>query len=247
MTSTLRRWDPALVVAAILIVWYLMYLYVGDTALRSPLQTLDYTIAFAQDPDFWLHFWVTVKGFAMALAIAIVVGLSIGLWLGFHRLSSDIFTPLLISFASIPKVTLYPVLLLAFGIGMEAKVIFGAIHGITPIAVFTIGAIGGLKPVLLKVGRVHGLSRFETIRTILLPAALPEIFSGLRIGFSLTLIGTILGEMFAAQHGLGYLLMTSIGVHNVDMLMSLTVILSVFAAVFSFSLLSVDRRLRRRL
>src|SRR5690349_18195042 len=59
--------------------------------------------------------------------------------------------------------------------------------------------------------RVLKLSKNKMVRSILFPAAVPEIFTGLRLGLSLTLIGTVLGEMFAAQHGLGYLLMNAIG------------------------------------
>jgi NitT/TauT family transport system permease protein len=83
------------------------------------------------------------------------------------------------------------------------------------------------------------------VRSILFPAALPEIFTGLRVGFSLTLIGTLLGEMFAAQRGLGYLLMSAIGLHNVDLIMAVTLLLVVFAATVSTILLAIDRRLHR--
>ena len=68
----------------------------------------------------------------------------------------------------------------------------------------------------------------------------------LRIGFSLTLIGTILGEMFAAQHGLGYLLMNAIGLYNVDVIMAVTFLLVVFAASVNAALLAIDRRLHFR-
>ena len=74
---------------------------------------------------------------------------------------------------------------------------------------------------------------------------MPEIFTGFRVGFALTLIGTLLGEMFAAQRGLGYLLMTSIGLHNVDLIMAVTLLLVVFAASVSTILLVIDRRLHR--
>jgi NitT/TauT family transport system permease protein len=84
------------------------------------------------------------------------------------------------------------------------------------------------------------------IRRIVFPAALPEIFTGLRIGFSLTMIGTVLGEMFASQRGLGYMLMNAIGLHNVDVIMAITLLLIVFAAVVSSILLMVDRRLHKR-
>ena len=81
---------------------------------------------------------------------------------------------------------------------------------------------------------------------VLFPAALPEIFTGLRIGFALTLIGTLLGEMFASQRGLGYMLMNAIGLHNVDIIMAVTLLLTMFAAAVSSILLAVDRRLHRR-
>jgi NitT/TauT family transport system permease protein len=81
------------------------------------------------------------------------------------------------------------------------------------------------------------------IMRVILPAALPEIFAGLRIGFSLTLIGTLLGEMFASQRGLGSLLMSAIGLHNIDLIMALTLLLSLFAGAASVALLAVNLRL----
>ena len=84
-------------------------------------------------------------------------------------------------------------------------------------------------------------------RRVLLPAAIPEIFTGLRIGFSLTLIGTLLGEMFASQRGLGFLLIQAIGLHNVHLIMALTLLLVVIAVTASAALLAVDRRLRRHM
>ena len=101
-----------------------------------------------------------------------------------------------------------------------------------------------VRPVLIKTGRVFKLDKFDMIRSILMPAALPEIFTGLRIGFSLTLIGTLLGEMFASQRGLGFLLMNAIGLHNTDLLMAITTLLVAFAATVSIVLLHIDRRLR---
>jgi NitT/TauT family transport system permease protein len=75
---------------------------------------------------------------------------------------------------------------------------------------------------------------------------MPEIFTGLRVGFSLTLIGSLLAEMFASQRGLGYLLMTGIGLHNIDLVMSVTLLIVVFAAAISTLLLEIDRRLHRQ-
>ena len=135
--------------------------------------------------------------------------------------------------------------LLLFGIGLPAKIAFGAIHGVIPVAIFTMNACRGVPPVLLKTAAVLRLSPADRIRSILLPSALPMVLTGVRLGFSLTLIGTILGEMFGSQSGLGYLLMTSIGLQNTQIIMAVTILLIAFAASVSTALLAWERHLRR--
>lgn len=244
---SMRRWrGPALLILGLIALWQALYLVTGDIALRSPVATLDYSARLFSEPSFWPHLEESMKAFAAAVAIAVAVGLAIGLLLGFHRLSGDVMEPMLVAVYSIPKVTLYPLLLLSFGLGLSAKIAFGAIHGIIPIALFTINAVRNVRPVLIKTGRVLKLSPMEMVWRVLIPAALPEIFTGIRLGFALTLIGTLLGEMFASQRGLGYMLMNAIGLHNVDIIMAVTFLLIVFAAVVSSILLHIDHRLHRR-
>ena len=153
---------------------------------------------------------------------------------------------MLVALYSIPKITLYPIVLLAFGIGMPAKIAFGALHGIVPVAILALSAVRNLNPVYARAARVMRMPAAQIATYVLLPAAIPEIFTGIRIGFSLTLIGTLLGEMFASQRGLGYLLIQAIGLHNVRVIMALTLLLVVIAVTASALLLAVDRRLRGR-
>jgi NitT/TauT family transport system permease protein len=234
-----------ILIVGIVAVWQLLYGIVGDVALRSPLETVEYTATLLTRDTFWPHLAETAEAFAVALVIATVLGLALGFALGFHRLAGDVLEPVLVAIYSVPKLTLYPIVLLAFGLGMPAKVAFGVIHGFVPIALFTIGAVQNVKPVLIKTGRVLGFGWRDMVLHVLFPAALPEIFTGLRIGFALTLIGTLLGEMFASQRGLGYMLMNAIGLHNVDVIMAVTFLITVFAAVVSGILIAVDRRLHR--
>ena len=144
--NTSRCWRNALVlIAALLALWQLAYWAVGDVALRSPWQTIRYTVmTLTHTHLFWVHLANTLQAFAFALAIAIVLGLMIGFGLGLHRLSADAMEPMLVALYSIPKITLYPILLLAFGLGMSAKVAFGAIHGIIPVALCTLNAVRGI-------------------------------------------------------------------------------------------------------
>lgn len=245
--SALRTmWHRLALVGGLLLIWQLLYWQVGDIAMRPPLTTMRFAAGLFANEQFYGHLAESMKAFAAALAIAISVGLLLGLWLGFHRLSGDAFEPMLVALYSIPKITLYPILLLMFGLGISAKIAFGAIHGIIPIALFTITSVRNIKPVLVKTGRVLRLNTWQMFSTVLFPAAVPEIFTGLRIGFSLTLLGTLLGEMFASQRGLGHLLKTAIGLHNVDQIMGVTFLLVVFAASVSTVLLAIDRRLHHR-
>lgn len=235
-----------ILIALILIFWEACYLLVGDVALRSPWQTISFLGTLMKTDTFWGHLYESMLAFAWALLIAVAMGLAIGFSLGLHRLSGDAFEPMLIALYSIPKITLYPILLLAFGLGISAKIAFGAIHGIIPVALFTLTAVRSIRPILVKTGRVLKLSPSAMVRTVLFPAAVPEIFTGIRVGFSLTLVGTVLGEMFASQRGLGYLLMNAISLYNVDLIMSVTFLLVVFAAAVNTVMLVIDHRLHHR-
>ena len=229
----------------LLALWQGVFLLAGPDALAPPLPTLRYLVEQLGTPEFREHIWATGSAFLAALVIAIVAGLLIGLIAGLSKTASEVAEPLLLAANSIPKIALYPVVLLLFGIGLPAKVAFGAIHGVVPVAIFTMNACRATPPVLLKSARVMRLSGMDRIRSILLPQALPEIVTGVRLGFSLTLIGTILGEMFGAQSGLGYLLMTAIGLQNTQEIMAVTVLLIAVAATVSTALLTWERRLRR--
>ena len=126
---------------------------------------------------FWTHCVETARAFGLALSIVVAGGISIGVIPCANRFAGDLFVPTLIGFASVPKVVLYPLVLLTFGLGVSAKVAFGV--------------------------------------------------------------------MFAARLGLGYLLMTAIGLRDVALIMSLTFVVTTIAVCASAVLLSVDRRLRR--
>ncbi|HLJ19885.1 MAG TPA: ABC transporter permease subunit [Stellaceae bacterium] len=232
-------------IAGLLIAWQILFQIAGENAMEPPLETARDLLRLLATTTFWDHIAETGRAFAIALAFSIAFGLGLGFALGVHRFSGEVAGPILVAFYSVPKITLYPIVLLAFGLGLPAKVAFGAIHGIVPIAIFTMSAVGTVRPVLLKTGRVLRLGPWDTVRKILFPAALPEIFTGLRVGFSLTLIGTLLGEMFGAQKGLGFLLMNAIGLQNVPLIMAVTLLLVLFAASVSTLLVVIDRRLHR--
>jgi NitT/TauT family transport system permease protein len=124
-------------------------------------------------------------------------------------------------------------------------VAFGALHGIFPMIIFTMSGVKNVKPVLLKSAKALRLSPAASMRHILIPAALPEIFTGFRIGFSLTLLGTLVGELFASDRGLGFMLIRAIEHNDAATILALTLLLFTASALVGWILLRIDRRLRR--
>lgn len=241
-----RLLDAALVAAALLALWQGIAWFAGDVALTGPAQTFAAAIDLWEAPRFYRHLGETLAAFAQALAISWLGGLGLGVALGASRLAGEVVEPVLVALYSLPKVTLYPMILLIFGLGMPAKVAFGALHGIAPVVIFTLNAVRNIKPVHLKTAAALRLPPLRTALKVLVPAALPEVVSGLRIGFSLTLLGVLLGEMFASKQGLGFMIINAIERNDVETMMAVTLLLFLFAGAANAALLAVDRHLHAR-
>jgi NitT/TauT family transport system permease protein len=245
MTARIRLLDYFILGVGLWLAWMLLFQWAGPEALSPPGATFARVCEYLVSAQFWPHAMATGIAFAWGCVIALIGGLMLGFALGANRLAGQVGEPILSSLYSVPKITLYPVILLVFGLGISAKVAFGALHGIFPVALFTIGALKNTNPALIKTARVLRLTPLETACTVLLPAALPEIVTGLRIGFSTTLLGTLIGELFASDQGLGFILIRAMEAHKVLDIMALTLLLFAFAAAANMLLLAVERRVHR--
>ena len=243
---TRRVVDSLLLVLLLLVLWEALHRIVGQYALSSPVETVGYLVAFFGEPVFLPNAQATLLAILDATAIAFGAGLVIGLPLGLFRSAGDVADPFLVALFSIPKITLYPVILLIFGLTFSGKVAFGAIHGIFPVILFALSGVRSVRPVYLKSARTLSLSTFNTIRLVLVPAALPEIVTGLRVGFASTILGTLIGEMFAGTEGLGFVLFKAIDRNNVPLIMALTLLFFVVSSAANAVLLALDHRLHRR-
>jgi NitT/TauT family transport system permease protein len=241
-----RRGDWLWLGAGLLGLWQAAFWVAGPDAVASPATTLGCAATLLQSRAFWVHAGASGVAFLYACLVALAGGLGLGLWLGFRRMAGEVADPILGSLYSIPKITLYPVILLVFGLGLSAKVAFGALHGIFPVAIFAMNAVRTVSPAYLKTARILRLSPRATVATVLLPAALPEIVTGLRVGFSTTLLGVLIGELFASNQGLGFALIRAMETHNVPDIMALTLLLFAVAAGANGLMLAVEHRLHRR-
>ena len=241
-----RTVDALLVGAALLGLWQAVGDRTGGIAIAPPWSTLAYLADLVRTAMFWGHVGATVGAFLLAFTLSAVIGLGLGLLLGLHRFAAEVAEPVLAGFYTVPKVTLYPVVLLVFGLGMPAKVAFGVMHGLVPIVLFTLGAIRGLPPVLMRTARAMRLTGRQAVVSVLVPACLPGIVDGLRVGFSLSLLGVLIGEMFSSQRGLGFLLVNGLAQHNVRLTTAVVLVVVVGAVVANTGMLRLGRRVTRR-
>lgn len=239
--SGASRVMASLIVAAILLgAWELTHLFVGSEALASPMVTLQRMVRLVTGEEFWTHVRETFMALGCSLLLSCVLGAFLGALVGMSAVATAAVSPVLVTLYALPKIALYPVVLLFFGVGFAAKVAFGAMYGLIPMMLIVINAIQSMNPVLPKTARVMRLSKPQTLGTVVLPAMVPELVTGIRVSFSITFLGVMIGEMFGSTRGLGYVLMRSININDTATIMAVTVLVAVFALTINAGLLALD-------
>jgi len=189
------------------------------------------------------HFAATLLEFIYGFTTACVVGIILGYLMGMHRWLDEIMDPWIATLYSIPIITVVPLIIIWFGIGMISKVI--VVFKITAVAIIlnTAAGIKNLDPVWLELAKSLRLSGWQTTYKIRLPGALPYIITGMRLGVGRALLGVIVAELMAANAGLGYLLRDSSETWDSPKLF-VTVILLAVIGLTSFHLI---KRLEQRM
>lgn len=195
-----------LVVVFFLAGWQAISWIVPRFALSSPGETVQTLVYLLSQSWFFSHLSTTLYETILAYLFVILTGLSVGVVLGLSRFWGEVAEPYIVSIYSLPKVLLYPIFLILFTVGAASKIAFGWFHGIFPLIIMTRNTVKNINPVYLKIAYSFHLNFFQLFKAILLPYALPSIVTGLRLGFNLTLLGVVLGELIASSRGLGYLL-----------------------------------------
>ena len=240
-TRITRRLDPLLVLLAMLTLWQIAHWAAGGTTLASPADTFGRLAILAQRPVFQGDAADTALAFLLSAALSVAAGVLLGCLLGLSRLLGQVVEPVLSAFYALPKVTLYPVVLLLFGLGFSAKVAFGVMHGLVPIVLVTMNAVLQVRPVHLRAARAMRLGPGQTLVRVVLPSILPDLLGGIRIGVPLALLGVLIGEMFASRSGLGAVAMRAMEANDGPTLLAVAVLLSVAALAVNAVLSRIGR------
>ncbi len=189
------------------------------------------------------HFAATLIEFSYGFTTACIAGIVIGYFMGMHKWFDEIMDPWIATLYSIPIITVVPLIIIWFGIGMISKVI--VVFKITAVAIIlnTAAGIKNLDPVWLELAKSLRLSTWETTYKIRFPGALPYIITGMRLGVGRALLGVVVAELMAANAGLGYMLRDSSETWDSPKLF-VTVILLAAIGLVSFNLI---KRLEQRM
>lgn len=148
----------------------------------------------------------TVLSLMFALLLVFALGGLAGLILGSVKSLRETLLPLVSSVYAVPLVILYPLLTAWIGIGVESKIVFGIIYGIFPMLLATAAGVQTVDRQVVLATRSMGASRWQLIRHVMVPAAVPSVLSGMRLGSAMTAIGVVVAEMMSATAGIGFVI-----------------------------------------
>lgn len=176
--------------------------------LPPPSLVLPRAVAMLGDPVVLYNLWITSAQVLLAFVLVAPIGIAIGLLLGESDYFGRAFKPFFFFLASVPKSVFLPVFILAFGIGFTQKVAFGMFQAIFVLVISAIAAAESVSSDFLKTARAYGASRRQLYLDIYLPAMLPVIVEGLRLGMIFNITGVLFAEMYVSRAGLGHLVST---------------------------------------
>ena len=196
------RW---LILIALLAFWELMPRTGIIPELFLPTLSKTLTVLVKDWREYASELSVTLYEVAIAMLIACCGGILAGALVGGVTLLRNLLLPVFSSLYAIPIVILYPIFTAWFGIGSESKIIFAGIYGFFPVMLSTAAGIRTIDEQLLLAARSMGATVPQQITRVIIPASIPTVLTGLRLGGALTIVGVVVSEMLTSAAGIGYL------------------------------------------
>jgi NitT/TauT family transport system permease protein/taurine transport system permease protein len=205
----MQRPAPSTVRWAILIALLALWEFIPTTGLLPelflPALSKTLTVLWTDRHIYFAALLVTLYEVALSMLIACGLGILIGAVVGGIAVLRDLLLPIFSSLYAVPIVILYPVFTAWFGIGSASKIAFAGIYGFFPVMLSTAAGIRTIDPQFILAARSMGATLPQQITRVIIPASVPTVFAGLRLGGALTIIGVVVAEMLTSSAGIGYL------------------------------------------
>jgi ABC-type nitrate/sulfonate/bicarbonate transport system permease component len=234
---------------AVFVLWYLATNRWGINRLLlpNPISVWHQLLDVLRTGEFWPDLRVTLTELVAAFALSMTSGTIVGYFVSRTRYTIKVFDPLFAGIYSIPIILFLPLYVLFFGLGMASKIALGATISFFPIVLSTIAGFGNVDRSLVTAARSMGASNYQLFRYVLLPAALPVILSGLRMGFTVALLSIIGSEVIASLAGLGHHIVQLGEGMDMARMFAYIAFVVVIAALLNGIVSSLEARGRRRI
>lgn len=196
------------------------------------------------DGSLWPHLGATLLAMILGYVAGCGIGIGIGLLFGFMPRLQRALAPYLAAFYAMPKIALAPLFVIFFGTEIESKVVLVAITVFFILLNTTLDGIRNVEPELIQMLSIMGAGRREVVRKLLLPAALPWIFGGMRISVRYAFTNTLLAELIAANSGLGFLIEFYSGKFDATGTYAAILVLVIFSVLLTELLTRLETRIR---
>jgi NitT/TauT family transport system permease protein len=179
----------------------------------------------AMSRDLWIHIGFTISRMLVGFVLGAIPGVLLGIAMGLSPLLRQLLQPAIAAIYPIPKVALFPLIMLMFGLGESSKWVIVAVAVFFQVLMSTLAGVVNIERVYLDVAADFRARRWQAYRTIALPAALPFIFTGFQLGLGMSLIVVVIAENFGTENGLGYVIWHSWQIFEVrDMYVALILV-----------------------
>ena len=239
-------WPIVASLAVFLLAWQAI-VFIGrypPFILPGPLTVTQRFVRAWSDGTMWPHFSTTLVEVLLGFAIGATLALVIGVLLARSRLAERLLSPYLVAAQATPVLALAPLIALWFGTGLPSKLVITTLIVFFPVAVATMVGLRSVDPRLLEMARSFRATSGQVIHRVEIPAALPAILGGMRVGITLAVIGAIIGEWAGGDQGLGVLINISRGsLFDIPLMFATLATLALLGVALYLGMVLIERSL----
>jgi len=206
----LKQAAPALAVfIALIAIWWATVVITESAIFPTPLQVVTGAWELVQDGTLFEHIGASLMRVGVGFGLAVVIALPLGLWMGWVRGAYLTLNPLFQMLRPISPIAWIPIAILWFGVGDLSPIFLIFLSSVFPMIVQTVVGVHTIERRYLWAAANFGVSRTTLFRRVVIPAVLPQVIVGMRIGLGVAWLVVVAAEMIALRSGLGYLIMDS--------------------------------------
>lgn len=215
--------------------------WIDTPFLAAPKDIASTLFSLFRSGEIWNDLAVSGKELLIGLALSAAVGITLGILMGWYRGLRELLDPFVSALYATPRIALIPLIILWLGIGIESKVMIVFLTSVFEVLVNTSAGVRSLDEGIVRAARSFGANSLQIFRTVALPSSVPFILTGLRLAVGRGLTGVVVGELFAAQAGIGHALTKSAQLFQINEMFAYLALIAIAGIVLVSLLTRLER------